>query len=277
MSSLPLPARLWRRHVTAHLDAIDAARQPDDPSSGRLPARTRSLWVFVVGALVLTAMSYGVLQHSVQQGMAEAVLEALSAISSDLGAAARPYADLIRMAMWTVGAFCMYVVLPALVIRVVFRERLTDFGMNARDFRRHLPIYALLFLPVAILVLVVAAAPDFQAKYPFYKRPLGPVDFVAWELLYVLQFFSLEFFFRGFLVHGLKDRLGSLAAFAMVAPYVMIHFGKPLYETLGAILAGSVLGVLSLRTGSIAGGVAIHGAVAVMMDVAAMAYRGFPW
>ncbi len=60
----------------------------------------------------------------------------------------------------------------------------------------------------------------------------------------------------------------------MVVPYVMIHFRKPMFETVGAVIAGSVLGVLSLRTGSIWGGFLIHIAVAISMDVAAMAIRG---
>ncbi len=269
--------QLWQRHVTRHLDAVDAERSDGPVTAGAPTARTEALVVFVVGALVLAAMSYAVLQHGVQHGMAEVVIGWAGAISTDLGRTAREYVDLIRLAMWTCGAIAFYVVIPGLVIRVVLKRNLSDFGLNLKEFRKHLPIYALFFAPVAILVLVVAAAPDFQAKYPFYRQPKGPLDLVAWEFLYMGQFFALEFFFRGFLVHGLKRRLGSLAAFAMVAPYVMIHFGKPLYETIGAVIAGSVLGVLSLRTGSIAGGVAIHCAVAVMMDMAAMAHRGFPW
>jgi len=269
--------RLWTRLVTRHLDAIDAEIVLDGDSDSYLSGRERGIWVFVVGALVLIAMSYAVLQNSLQNGMADTLIRATTAVSSDLGATLRRYEELVRMAMWTTGALALYVLVPSLVIRVVFRERVRDYGMNARDFRKHLPLYLLFFIPVAALVLVVAASPEFQAKYPFYKEPKGPADFLVWEFLYIIQFFSLEFFFRGFLVHGLKQRLGSLAAFAMVAPYVMIHFNKPLYETIGAVVAGSVLGLLSLRTGSIAGGVAIHGAVAVMMDLAAMAHRGFPW
>ena len=38
--------------------------------------------------------------------------------------------------------------------------------------------------------------------------------------------------------------MGSHAIFVMVVPYVMIHFGKPMLETVGAIIAGVVLGLL---------------------------------
>ena len=50
--------------------------------------------------------------------------------------------------------------------------------------------------------------------------------------------------------------------FVAVVPYCMIHFQKPLPEALGAIVAGVVLGALSLRTGSVLGGAAVHVAVA---------------
>ena len=54
----------------------------------------------------------------------------------------------------------------------------------------------------------------------------------------------------------------------------MIHFGKPLPETIGAIIAGIFLGTLALWTRSIWLGFLIHVSVALSMDITAMAYRG---
>jgi len=53
-------------------------------------------------------------------------------------------------------------------------------------------------------------------------------------------------------------------------PYVMIHFPKPYLEACGAIVAGVVLGSLSMRTGSIWAGFLIHSTVAVLMDLLAL-------
>jgi membrane protease YdiL (CAAX protease family) len=58
----------------------------------------------------------------------------------------------------------------------------------------------------------------------------------------------------------------------MIVPYCMIHYGKPLPETLGAIVAGLVLGTLALRTRSIWGGVLIHIGVALTMDMLALGH-----
>jgi membrane protease YdiL (CAAX protease family) len=54
-------------------------------------------------------------------------------------------------------------------------------------------------------------------------------------------------------------------------PYCMIHYGKPMTETIGAIFAGVILGTLAMRTRSIWGGVLIHVGVAWTMDLLAIA------
>jgi membrane protease YdiL (CAAX protease family) len=58
-----------------------------------------------------------------------------------------------------------------------------------------------------------------------------------------------------------------------MVPYCMIHFAKPLPETFGAIIAGVVLGFMSLATRSIWMGALLHIAVALTMDLAALGRR----
>ena len=120
---------------------------------------------------------------------------------------------------------------------------------------------------------VASTNANFLHTYPFYRvdpgEPLWPA-FWIWEALYILQFIALEFFFRGFLLHGLRRRMGFYAVFAMMVPYVLIHFGKPMLETLVAIIAGVVLGALSLKNRSVWLGAAIHVAVALSMDTLAL-------
>jgi membrane protease YdiL (CAAX protease family) len=99
--------------------------------------------------------------------------------------------------------------------------------------------------------------------------------FFSWECLYLLQFFGLEFFFRGFMIHGLKDKLGIYSVFVMTIPYCMIHFGKPLPECVGSIGAGLFLGMMSYKTGSVWMGAFLHMAVAISMDVLSLWHRGY--
>ena len=95
-----------------------------------------------------------------------------------------------------------------------------------------------------------------------------------WEIVYFVQFFALEFFFRGFMLHGTKQQFGYYSVFVMTIPYCMIHYGKPLPETIAAIVAGIVLGTLSLKSRSIWLGVAIHYSVAITMDLCSLWQKG---
>ncbi len=131
----------------------------------------------------------------------------------------------------------------------------------------------ILYLFMLPLIYWVAQSPAFIQKYPFYKPSLNePLTqyFIWWELLYFIQFIGVEFFFRGFLIHTTKHRFGIYSVFVSVLPYVMTHFGKPLPETIGAIGAGIVLGILSYESKSIIPGIFLHYAVAVTMDILAV-------
>lgn len=189
------------------------------------------------------------------------------------GAAPWVYGNFVEHLIWVVGCLFVYVLLPAATIKLVFRERLRDYGLSTRGFWRHLPWYLLLFLPVGIAIIVASNFKGFQTQYPFYKPPVGWTDLLLWEFGYLCQFFMLEFFFRGFMLNTLKHRFGAYAVLVMVIPYTMIHFQKPIVETFGAILAGTILGVIALRTRSIWGGVVIHCLAAASMDVAAITHH----
>jgi membrane protease YdiL (CAAX protease family) len=95
-----------------------------------------------------------------------------------------------------------------------------------------------------------------------------------WEMLYAVQFVTLEFFYRGFLLFALERFMGAFAIFVTVIPYCMVHFGKPFVETFAAIPAGVVLGALALRTRSIWPGAALHIAVGWSMDLLSLYHRG---
>jgi hypothetical protein len=58
-------------------------------------------------------------------------------------------------------------------------------------------------------------------------------------------------------------------------PYCMIHFGKPMPESLAAIIAGVVLGFLSIKNNSIVLGFLIHCSVGMAMDMASLWNKGF--
>jgi membrane protease YdiL (CAAX protease family) len=185
------------------------------------------------------------------------------------------YSDLKGFAWWSGWRVFGYVIVPCIAIACMPGVRLRDFHVSLRGFVGHLWVYLLMFALILPAVIEASMTSTFRHTYPFYRLAnRSTFDLWSWEALYAAQFVSLEFFFRGFLLHGLRRALGSNAIFVMLVPYCMIHYGKPLPETLGAIGAGLVLGTLAMRTRSIWGGVLIHIGVAVTMDM--LALQGLP-
>jgi len=178
---------------------------------------------------------------------------------------------------WAACALVTYAMIPVLAIKFGLRERVLDYGFKVRGILVSWPVYALFVAVMVPIVVVVSAEERFQESYPFYriasKDELGR-DFLMWEVLYALQFVALEFFFRGFIVHGTKHRFGIYSTFVMMVPYCMIHFGKPLSECTASIIAGIALGFVSLATRSIWLGATLHISVAWSMDFATLARRG---
>jgi membrane protease YdiL (CAAX protease family) len=188
-----------------------------------------------------------------------------------------PNAEIFRLLHWVSFVIIFYLLPPLLLIRYVFRESFEDYGLGIRFAFKDYWIYIVMLLVMIPLVLYFSRTESFQSRYPFYDVMPGESfwpNLVIWELLYFIQFFALEFFFRGFMLHGTKRRFGYYSVFVMTIPYCMIHFGKPMPETIAAIIAGIVLGTLSLKSRSIWMGVAIHYSVAITMDVCSLYQKG---
>ena len=181
------------------------------------------------------------------------------------------YFQLEAFGWWAGWRVIGYLLLPMLVILALPGERLRDYHISPRGFIKHLWIYLVMFGLILPAVFLAARTDSFRSTYPFYQwANRSWFDLWAWEAMYAIQFLSLEFFFRGFILHGLRRALGSNAILVMIVPYCMIHYGKPMAETFGAIGAGLILGTLAMRTRSIWGGVMIHVGVAWTMDLLAV-------
>jgi membrane protease YdiL (CAAX protease family) len=190
-----------------------------------------------------------------------------------------PYWILRVKAWWVLWILISSVALPAIVMAVQPGNRLRDCNLSFRGFAQHFWIYVLLFVLVSPVIWVVSLTPEFYNYYPMYPQAgRSWADLLMWEGMYAGQFVAVEFFFRGFLVGGLSRYIGVLAVPVSVLPYMMIHFSKPWPEAAAAIFAGLILGWLAWKLKSIWGGVCLHCAVAVSMDLLALSHKGqLPW
>ena len=248
--------RAWARFLTVdQWRAIDAETPRDPAQAGTFDYR-------VLVVLVVVAVSLTLQEYIGDRGYFEAHWP------PSLG---DKYFELKGFAWWSGWRVLGYVVMPIIALAFMPGARIRDVHVSPRGFFRHLWIYVLLFLIVLPAVIAASRTPEFRHTYPFYRLAnRSKFDLWSWEALYAAQFVSLEFFFRGFILQALRRALGSNAIFVMIVPYCMIHYGKPLPETLGAIGAGLILGTLAMRTKSIWGGVLIHIGVAMTMDVLAL-------
>jgi len=245
------------------------------PASGELDRNAVVLILLAIGTVI--AIRYGGLSSTTAWLTTTLDGVALDGLSNrfDRALGQSEHASFNRRMYWGLFRWVVYAVPAVLVARYVLRTRLRDLGLKAGPgLRRHAPLYLGLYLLLLPFVVAASFNGEFQDTYPFYEPPPGVgywPRFYIWQAVYAGQFLALEFFFRGVLVHGLARRFGAMAVFIALIPYVMIHLTKPLAEALGSIVAGTVLGFLSLRTGSVYLGAALHFAVALTIDILVLA------
>lgn len=233
----------------------------------------RAILALVYAALGLTSIYYLKDQESVAAFLTGTRFENLGQWMAN-----SPDNNLSALGWWVVVVTTFYFVIPLLIIKFAWKANASDFGLKfgiEQGFWKLLAACTAVMLP---LVYLMSLTHGFAAKYPFLRIYNGESyigrTLVVWELIYFVQFFGLEFFFRGFLVHSLKRSLGLYSIFVMTVPYCMIHFGKPPAETFSAIAAGIFLGWLSYKNGSIWMGLVLHCTVAFSMDILALYSKG---
>jgi len=178
---------------------------------------------------------------------------------------------------WVFMIIIFYLVIPVIIVKYVFKDDLKNYGIRIKDVQKDYPLYIVMLLIMLPLVYIASSTKSFQDRYPLFQPAKGnlfPI-FVWWQLAYFFQFVAIEFFFRGFMLHGLKARFGFYSIFIMTIPYCLVHIGKPFPETIAAILAGIILGTLSLKSRSIILGILIHYSIAISMDMFALWREGY--
>jgi hypothetical protein len=169
---------------------------------------------------------------------------------------------------------CLGVLLPVMALWKWGRYPLPVAGMQLGGFPVK-PYFVLLLLMVPLIAFAATQA-DFLHTYPKVQRIAFIDQYVSntfwykllYEFCYGIDFITIEFFFRGFLVLAFARYAGKDAILPMAAFYCSIHFGKPLFECITSYFGGMVLGVVVYHTRSIWGGLIVHLGIAWMMEIA---------
>lgn len=130
--------------------------------------------------------------------------------------------------------------------------------------------YLLMLLLMLPLIVLAGTRPDFALIYPRLQmiNDVSPTwwQTILFELSYGSDFFTIELFFRGFLVMAFARWAGKDAILPMALFYCTIHFGKPLGECISSYFGGILLGIVVYHTRSIWGGLLVHLGIAWMME-----------
>lgn len=178
---------------------------------------------------------------------------------------------------WSVSIFTTLI--PFMIV-YHFIEKQDDpkiwYGMSLRKFDAR-PYLVMLGI-AAVFIGIGSFLGDIKSYYPRFQHAgmdmfLAETNWPRWvavtiyELCYGADFFSVELFFRGYLIFAFSRYLGPYVVLPMVATYCFVHFGKPMGETISSIFGGYILGIISMNSRNIWGGIFIHVGVAWLMEL----------
>lgn len=164
----------------------------------------------------------------------------------------------------------LYLTLPVAVIWY-FNDRKNQplYGFSTKYHQTSLYWYLLLcMIPLLVFAGTQQEFIDYYPRFNVLKDMNPPAwKLLMYELCYGLDFFSIELFFRGFLILGLFKYIGIHSILPMAVFYMSIHFGKPMGETISSFFGGIILGVISYHSKSIYGGIMVHAGIAWLMEL----------
>lgn len=174
--------------------------------------------------------------------------------------------------VWTtLSFFVVLVIFPVIVFKSFMKD--TDWLLS-KPLQNSYKQYLLLYFIMLPVLIIAASRPQFYQFYPLF-RPESGLEWLRFELVYLPQFFAIEFFFRGPAL-GIASRIKKdLAPILMMMPYALIHIHKPFPEAVGSMFAGLILGHLALKSKSIWLGVLLHTSIALSMDFLGLYNAGF--
>lgn len=158
--------------------------------------------------------------------------------------------------------------IPVILIKYVLKENLKDYGFTLGDKKFGIATSLLFLAVMMIVVLIVSGSKDFLAAYPQGGKRVSESagNFVLYETSILIYMLGWEFFWRGFMLFGLKPKFGYYSVFIQMIPFFILHKGKPELELFASIFAGIILGLQALRSGSFIYCWILHWLVMIAID-----------
>ena len=153
---------------------------------------------------------------------------------------------------WFLADGSIMFILPLLSIKLIFKEKLSNYGFTLGDKKFGLITSVIFLIVMMVVVWIVSGSQTFAITYPQGgpKVKESLLIFILYELCILIYMLGWEFFWRGYTLFGLKSRFGYYAVFIQMIPFFILHKGKPEIELFASIFAGLILGIQAIRSRS---------------------------
>lgn len=111
------------------------------------------------------------------------------------------------------------------------------------------------------IVRVVPLSPEFLALIEYLENLMTNFEIPTWQVLLMLAVLPAiceELAFRGFVLSGLRSRLGPVSAVIVSAIFFGLAHASALQQTISATILGLLLGYIAIKTKQITPCVAFH-------------------
>ena len=166
------------------------------------------------------------------------------------------------------SCFLLLGVVPLLIVKFGFRERLADYGVQLGIRKRTLRTILMLGPAFVLGGYIASLDLTMPQKYPINPQVGASAGaFALHAATYLLYYLGWEFYFRGFMQFGLREALVDVnTVLVQVLASVLLHIGSPASEVYGAIFGGILWGMLAFRTRSLLPGLVQHYLLGVSTD-----------
>jgi len=177
--------------------------------------------------------------------------------------------DLSSVLYTFLASFVLLGCIPALIIKFIFRDPLSAYGVRMGDIRWGIKGFLLLAPVIIGLAYLSSRTEPFRFEYPLYKGASRSLSmFSVHAFSYLVFYLGWEFFFRGYMQSGLEGAFGGWnAILAQTLASCLLHSGKPLGEIYASILGGVVLGIIAWRSRSLLFVILLHWLLGASLDV----------
>ncbi len=167
----------------------------------------------------------------------------------------------------------LLLVLPVFIL-IFFSQKKLNFslkkiGLGFGKWKLWIPITIAFLLIITPILWFLSRNPEFRSTYPLFKGMIrSDTDFWLIDLSWFYYLLIWEFFFRGFILFKLAEKMGVYRAiFFQAVIFSFAHLGKPEIETYSSLVGGVLVGLLAYYSRSILPCAIIHWAIAIIMDI----------